>query len=129
MAGMQASVLVAIALAGSLGALSRYLMTVLIVSWCGAFPLHTFVVNLVGCLLFGVTWAIAQGRWSEVITAAVLVGFFGAFTTFSSFAFDCVMLAEDRRFLAMAANLLGQNALGLLAMWGGMRLGGLLAAA
>lgn len=122
---MQASVLTAIALAGSLGALSRYLMTVLIVSWCGTFPLHTFVVNLIGCLLFGVAWAIGHGRWSEVVTAAVLVGFFGAFTTFSSFAFDCVMLAEDRRFVGLAVDLVGQNVLGLLAMWGGMRLGGM----
>ncbi|MCC7065038.1 MAG: CrcB family protein [Planctomycetes bacterium] len=125
---MQASLLVAIAVAGSLGSLCRYLLTVLVVSWCGTFPLHTFVVNLLGCLLFGVCWAMGHGRWPANVTTVVLVGFFGAFTTFSSLAFDCVMLAEDRRFGALAANLLGQNVLGLLSMWGGIALGNWLSA-
>lgn len=126
---MQASLLLAIAVAGSLGSLCRYLLTLLVVSWCGTFPLHTFVVNLVGCLLFGVCWAIGHGRWPTNVTLAVLVGFFGAFTTFSSFAFDCVMLGEDRRFVALCVDLVGQNLLGILAMWGGMRLGSWVAAA
>lgn len=125
---MQASLLVAIAVAGSLGSVCRYLLTVLLVSWCGTFPLHTFVVNLLGCLLFGMCWAIGHGRWPANVTTAVLVGFFGAFTTFSSLAFDCVMLAEDRRFGALALDLLGQNVLGVVAMWGGIACGNWLAA-
>lgn len=126
---MQPSLLLALAAAGSLGTLCRYLLTLLVVSWCGSFPLHTFVVNMVGCLLFGACWALGHGRWPGNVTLTVLVGFFGAFTTFSSFAFDCVMLGQDRRFLALALDLVGQNLLGLLAMWGGIRFGTWLGAA
>ena len=120
---MQPGLLLAIAAAGSVGSVCRYLLALLVTSLCGTFPLHTFVINALGCLLFGVCWAIGHGRWPTAVTQTVLVGFFGAFTTFSSFAFDCVMLGADRRWIAFAVDLLGQNAVGLLAMWCGMVLG------
>ena len=125
---MQASLLVAIAVAGALGSLCRHLLSELVVSWCGTFPLHTLVVNVTGCLLFGVAWGLGNGRWPTIVTLTVLVGFFGAFTTFSSFASDCVLLGQARRFLALAGDVLAQNAVGLLAMWAGMSLGGWFAA-
>jgi CrcB protein len=117
-----------IAAAGSLGAVSRYLLSQFVVSLCGTFPLHTFVVNLVGCLLFGVVWALGHGRWPSTVTLTILVGFFGAFTTFSSFAFDCVLLSQDGRVGAMLLNVAGQNLLGILAMWAGIAIGTRLAA-
>lgn len=120
---MQASLLLAIAAAGSVGSVCRYLLGQLVLAWCGEFPLHTFVVNALGCLLFGVVYAAGSGRWPSHVTAAILVGFFGAFTTFSSFAFDCVALAQERRWLWFGLDLVGQNVVGLLAMWGGMVLG------
>ena len=57
----------------------------------------------------------------------VLVGFFGSLTTFSSFAFDCSVLWQERRYAMLVADLLGQNVLGLLAMWAGIVAGGGLA--
>jgi len=120
---MQVSLLVAIAAAGAAGSLCRFLLAELIASWCGTFPLHTLVVNVLGCLLFGVAWGIGYNRWPTTVTVAVLVGFFGAFTTFSSFAFDCVLLVEARRVPAMVIDLFAQNGLGLLAMWGGIAFG------
>lgn len=120
---MQASLLLAIAAAGSVGSVCRYLLGQLVLLWCGEFPLHTFVVNALGCLLFGGVYAVGSGRWPSHVTAAILVGFFGAFTTFSSFAFDCVALAQERRWLWFGLDLVGQNVVGLLAMWGGMALG------
>jgi CrcB protein len=120
---MQASTLVAIAVAGALGSICRHLLGELVIAWCGAFPLHTLVVNVTGCLLFGVAWGYGSGRWPALVSVTVLVGFFGAFTTFSSFAHDCVVLGQARRFAAMALDVLAQNAVGLLAMWGGMVLG------
>lgn len=120
---MDVPLLLGIAAAGSLGAVARYLLSQFVVSLCGTFPLHTFVVNLAGCLLFGIVWAIGHGRWPTQVTLTVLVGFFGSFTTFSSFAFDCVMLTKDGRIGAMLLNAAGQNLLGAVAMWGGIWLG------
>lgn len=125
---MQGTLLLAIAAAGSLGAVSRYLLTLGVHALCPQFPLHTFVVNVLGCLLFGVCWAAGNERWSPVLSNAVLVGFFGAFTTFSSFAFDCLALYEQQRLWSLLANVVGQNVLGLLAMLAGIALGDVMTA-
>lgn len=120
---MTPSVLVAIAAAGSCGALLRVLLVqALLVRWPGQ-PWATAAVNLLGCFCFGLCWALAQARWSPAVTAGVLAGFLGAFTTFSSFAFDCQQLLVERRYLTMAANVLVQNGVGLLAMVVGILLG------
>ncbi|MCA8974957.1 MAG: CrcB family protein [Planctomycetes bacterium] len=119
---MSWSVVVAVACAGALGAISRFLLSELIRGWCGAFPLSTLVVNVLGCLLFGLCWAVGHGRWTPLIQAAVLVGFLGAFTTFSTFAFDCNQLLEQRQWLRLLVNLAAQNVLGLLAVWAGVTL-------
>jgi fluoride exporter len=121
---MQASLLVSIAAAGSLGAVSRYLLDHLVRTAAPGLPLSTFVVNVIGCFGFGLCWSLGHGRWSPQIAAVVLAGFFGSFTTFSSFAFDCTTLWQERRYGVLVADMLGQNALGLLAMWAGITAGG-----
>lgn len=120
---MQPIVLLAVAGAGALGAVARYAGTLLARHWWGIGPLPVACVNVIGCFGFGLCWAFAQGRWSHPVAAAVLAGFFGAFTTFSAFAFDGYELLEGRRFGAFAANLVAQNALGLLAVWLGVAVG------
>ena len=121
---MQAQVLLAIAAAGALGAVARFALGhAALLLWNGM-PWHTALVNVLGCFGFGLVFALYSGRWSPVLTTAVLAGFFGAFTTFSAFAFDCVALLREGRWLACVLDLVGQNVLGLLAMWGGIELGG-----
>ena len=120
---MQVSFLVAVAIAGSVGSVARYLL-----GWCLAaswpeLPVPTAVINVVGCLGFGLCWALAEGRWSPLFATAVFVGFFGAFTTFSSFAFECHDLLIERRFLWFALDVVGQNVLGLLGVAAGLGLG------
>ena len=53
----------------------------------------------------------------------MFVGFFGSFTTFSTFAFECLQLLERGRHVAFALQLVGQNLLGGLAMLSGLLLG------
>jgi CrcB protein len=120
---MSFQVFAAIAAAGSVGAVLRCLMVQSLQSWPGA-PWATAAVNVAGCFGFGLCWALAQGRWSPLLTAAVLVGFFGAFTTFSSFAFDCQQLLAERRYAALLANFVGQNVLGFAALLGGIAAAG-----
>lgn len=117
---MQPVVLFAVAGAGALGALSRYLLTLAMRHWFAAVPWPIAIVNIVGCFGFGVVWGLSQGRASHPVAVAVLAGFFGAFTTFSAFAFDGQQLLVERRWLLFVGNLLLQNLLGVAAVWFGV---------
>lgn len=105
-----------IALAGAGGTLSRYALSGLVQKLCGtSFPWGTWVVNGVGCFLFGMVWALAEERLfiSGETRFIVLTGFMGAFTTFSTFAFEAGQFLRDSEWLLAAAHLIGQNSLGL----------------
>lgn len=106
-----------IAVAGALGTLSRYALSGLVQRLCGErFPWGTWVVNGLGCFLFGVIWALAEERLvlGGEIRFIVLTGFMGAFTTFSTFAFETSQFLQDSEWSLAAAHLVGQNSLGLL---------------
>lgn len=106
-----------IAVAGALGTLSRYALSGWVQRLCGErFPWETWVVNGVGCFLFGIIWALAEERLvlSGEIRFIVLTGFMAAFTTFSTFAFEVSRFLEDSEWFLAAAHLIGQNSLGLL---------------
>lgn len=101
---------------GAIGALARYGVYGLCrqLGWTG-FPWATTLVNMLGCLAFGIFVSVAEHRipFSDHTKLAVLVGFMGSFTTFSTFAVDgSVMLREGQLGMA-AAYIIGQNALGI----------------
>jgi CrcB protein len=108
-----------VALAGSAGAVSRYLVSrMIMISTGGAFPWGTLAVNTAGCLLFGFIWGLAESRGigSERTRLLFLVGFLGAFTTFSSFAHETIVLLREGNRLLAAANIVAQNLAGLAAI-------------
>ena len=105
-----------VCLGGALGALCRWLLGASVQRWAGvAFPWGTATVNIVGCFCFGVFWAFSETRLDtdSVARFAVLTGFMGAFTTFSTFAFDSVALLQAGRYAAGIGNIALQNAAGL----------------
>lgn len=111
------------ALAGAVGTLARYGASTLVQRWSGhAFPWGTFAVNVIGCFLFGFLWALIEQRQAALghLRLAILVGFLGSFTTFSSFAHDTGALLRSSEWMAAALNILGQNAIGLLALFAGI---------
>lgn len=119
---MQLAVVLSVAAAGGFGAVCRYLATIGLRGWFGDGPWPVAVVNVVGCFGFGLCWALLHERVSQAVYVGVLAGFFGAFTTFSAFAFDGHQLLDERRIATFALNLLLQNALGVAALWLGLTL-------
>ena len=114
---------VAIAVAGALGALARYGLE----GWVsrrttGAFPWGTFVVNISGAFVLGLVFTLATERWGLApwLRSAVTVGFLGAYTTFSTLMFESYRLAADRALALAFANVLGSCAAGLVAVYAGV---------
>ena len=115
-----------IAVAGAVGTVSRYGLSGLVQRATGAaFPWGTLVVNALGCFLFGLVWVLAEDRLviSGQTRIVVLVGFMGAFTTFSTFAYETSALITDAQWYAAAGNLIAQNVLGIVCVFLGLALG------
>lgn len=117
--------LLLLALAGAAGTLARYGLSGLMQRLSGAaFPFGTLAVNAAGCLLFGFVWALYEGRViSPEARVVVLVGFMGAFTTFSSFAFETGELLRDGQLSYAALNIIAQNAIGIAVFFAGLFIG------
>lgn len=114
-----------VAAGGALGALGRvWLMTAADRLLPARFPFGTLTVNVLGSLLMGVCFVVLMERaalddaWRPLLTA----GFLGAFTTYSTFSLDALMLLESGLLWQAAAYVLGTVLLCLLAVWTGMTL-------
>jgi CrcB protein len=103
------TVVVLIALAGSIGALSRFVLDGYIRAWLGrTFPWATLIINGSGSLLLGfVTGLMLRHQNLSTIGTIVGTGFCGGYTTFSTASFETVRLMEERRLVAALANTLG----------------------
>ncbi|MEO0652201.1 MAG: fluoride efflux transporter CrcB, partial [Planctomycetota bacterium] len=108
-----------VAAGGALGAVARYLVALLVVERLGLESLWaTAAVNLLGCAAIGaaVAWFEARAGADLELRLALVVGFLGAFTTFSTFALEAARGLDQGRQLAALGNLLLQPALGLAAV-------------
>ncbi len=115
-----------LALAGALGTLARYGLAGLVDRINGtSFPWGTITVNVTGCLVVGLLWALFESRWpvSGQTRLLVFVGFAGAFTTFSAFILETGELARTAEWLHAAGNVVVQNGLGFAALFAGVALG------
>jgi CrcB protein len=119
-------VLAAVAVASSLGGLARYLIGgAVAVRSSGAFPWETFLVNITGAFVLGLlftlfTDALAVAPW---LRSALLVGFLGSYTTFSTWTLESYRLLEDGAHGYALANLLGGLVAGMLATYAGVVVG------
>jgi fluoride exporter len=91
--------IIGLALGGACGSVLRFLVSTGIYQWLGrGFPYGTLTVNLIGSFLLGLlTEALVLQRVAIALEyrTAILVGFIGAFTTFSTFAFETLYLLEQ----------------------------------
>jgi fluoride exporter len=121
---MTATALVAVG--GAVGSVARYKLGSLVLATCPdwRFPLGTFVVNVLGCLVIG--GLAALGERSSLISADarafLFTGILGGFTTFSAFGLETFQLLK-RGELLVAGSYVGLSVVvGLLALWLGVAL-------
>jgi CrcB protein len=109
-----------IALGGALGSVARYVVSGAVHRFTPAFfPYGTFVVNVTGCLVFGLLAGLANER-SMIGPSGrlfLLVGVLGGYTTFSTFGFETFELVRTARFGAALANAGGQVVAGVAGVW------------
>jgi CrcB protein len=112
---------------GSLGALSRYGVSLLAVKLFGAkFPWGTLIVNLSGCFLIGLSFALADRGLSIMNPSMRLffaTGFLGALTTFSTFGLEMANSMREGAHLVTVANFLLNNVAGTGLVFLGMLAG------
>ena len=113
----------AIALGGALGAVSRYWTGYAVTTWLGSnYPYGTLLVNITGSLLMGVLYVlmIEKTHLSSLWRSVSIVGFLGAFTTFSTFSLQAFALFEESRFIAALGYVLISVTVCILAAAGGV---------
>jgi CrcB protein len=115
--------LILVGIGGFLGSVFRYLVTVLLArQFTSSFPLGTFTVNVVGCFLIGILFALSEKgnllspEWRIFLTT----GFCGGFTTFSTFSYESIRLLQDGEILYLSLNVALSVIVGFAATYLGM---------
>jgi fluoride exporter len=114
-----------IAIFGAIGTLTRYgLQGVVQIRMGGAFPYGTLLINLTGCFLLGLLGQITLNRMiiSPDWRVAMTVGFFGGYTTFSSFGWETAKMLEDGEWLRATTYVSASVVVGLFLSIAGIRL-------
>jgi len=111
-----------IAAGGALGSVARYGCSSLIAGWFGeTFPLGTLIINVLGSFVIGLFAGLTgpDGRLmvSGDIRQFVMVGICGGYTTFSSFSYQTLTLAQDGQYARAGVNVVASVVLCLLAVW------------
>jgi CrcB protein len=115
--------IVAIAVAGALGALARYGLDGAVSRRLPtSFPWGTFVVNISGSLVLGFLLTLMTERLTTEpwLRSALAIGFLGAYTTFSTLQYETYRLLEDGALGLAATNVFGSAAAGLVAVYLGV---------
>ena len=116
-----------VALGGAVGSVARFKLSGYVlhhtVDW--RFPVGTFAVNVIGCLVAGVLAGLAERHdlLSPDARLLLFTGVLGGFTTFSAFGLETMFLLKRGELLIAGANIVLSVAAGLIALWLGLGLG------
>lgn len=114
--------LIAIAIGGAMGAVSRYgLNSIITAKVTTSIPVGILSINFLGSLLMGIALALFVHLWdgSQTLKAFVMIGFLGSFTTFSTFSLESFQLIERHAYVEAAIYVFGSVLLSI----GGLFLG------
>lgn len=111
---------------GFLGAIFRYGLSHFVqkTAMFPAFPYGTLVVNMLGCLLIGVAIGVVDSRQlvAPEFRLFVIIGVLGGFTTYSTFAYQTLILLRDADYLRAASSVLIHVIVGVALVWAGYAL-------
>jgi len=116
----------AVAAGGAVGAVMRFGFASSVNNWLGrGFPYGTLAVNVLGSLIMGLLYVLMLERLSvgPEWRAALQIGLLGAFTTFSSFSIETLMLIENGEVFRAVLNIVLSVSICLVAVWLGVTLG------
>ncbi len=119
------NMLLAIAFGGAVGALGRHFVNVGFATWIGlGIPWGTLTVNIAGSFAMGVLVHVMAATWTVTpeMRALLTVGGLGAFTTFSTFSLDAIVLYERGQAMFAAAYVLASVVGAIGALFIGLRL-------
>ena len=111
-----------VALGGILGACARYMLARAVARFAGTdFPYGTLLINVSGSLILGffMIWSSERALVDQRLRLFLAIGFCGAFTTFSSYAFESFAYFEQGHWTLFATNVLANNVLCLAAVIAG----------
>jgi len=114
--------LIYIAAGGVIGALLRYAVTGAVFKLIpGAFPWGTLLVNISGCFAIGVVWHLFEGLYiTPGMRLFLMVGFLGAYTTFSSFGLETINLLREGEIGYALFYVIASNVVGIAAVYAGI---------
>jgi len=121
--------LVLVGIGGFAGAITRRVVDLWVGDRTGSsFPFGTLVINLTGSFLLGLlfAWAIERDVLPREVRGPLMIGFLGAYTTFSTWMLESWRLVEDGAWQVALLNLGGSVLLGVIAVVGGLAVGRLL---
>ncbi len=113
-------VLLLLVAGGSLGTIIRYLIYLLADKHLNhLLPWGTLIVNLTGSLIIGFAWGFMEkSHVPPSVMLFLFIGILGSFTTFSTFAFDNMSLAQSGAYKMMTINILLNNIGGIMLCFG-----------
>ena len=110
-----------VGLGGALGSMLRYATSLLTARYyANAFPLATFIINILGCLLIGSFIGYFSKSGNQNLQFLLITGFCGGYTTFSTFAAENLALYQSEHYLTLIAYTLASVLIGLAAVALGM---------
>lgn len=110
------------AIGGAFGAVARYGLNLLFAKTFAPFPFATFFINITGSFLIGFLLVLFTDKFAagENLRLAVIVGFLGAYTTFSTFEMEIFGLVREREFVTAFLYLFSSFLIGFLGVCGGV---------